>query len=214
MPAKPKCSNATFSEIARLNKINSELAKRYERSLTCSTSKENAKAYIDKNGNLNPFGSGYKVDNNITGTCPSNISAITAAEWNKLPIGQTMTKNRFCGLATIDEADKQELVMLGNKLIDTATSIYTKIKNLEKEQKLYLKRHGEESEKLGKTLQSYKYFYDELSQLSESSTSTLGGQLADAKLVRTSSYYKFILWGCLAAILLIHTTNYVRRMRK
>ena len=149
-PVKPKCSPATFSAYAKLQAEDKTTAEAYKKSLSCSLGPNNPTGYVgvwgsDK-GKLFPFATTYSdPKQNTTGTCWNTLKKIDAATWNQLPInsGQAeMTKKSFCNLATVGEApDKKQLAMLSKELIDTATDIYTKIQNMEGENRIYYQQH-------------------------------------------------------------------------
>ena len=209
---KPKCSTATFARVAELLKESQELANSYISKLHCSLDPVQARGYIDQHGILRPFKGGYTEGSNDTGTCPLQLNSIDYATWSKLPIGQAMSKQTFCGLATIDPQDKEALVTIGQELMDTANQIYEKIKDLHRKNEEYNDKYGKESDSISKLLKSYKYLYENLQKLEQTgSSSTLGGQVQDARYLQTAAHYRLIVWFFLAIILFTVTFRYFRK---
>ena len=214
MSVKPRCSDATFAQVALLRKTSSKEANLYIDTLDCSLGPDNPRAYITKTGELKRFPGDVKAKQGQTGTCPVQLEPIDATTWETFPLGQQMSKQTFCRLATVDMPNKQLLVRLGNELIDTATEIYTKIKDMEKQNKTYKSQRSDEQVKLSKQLDSYKYFLQKIQGLqSERPLSTLGGQVEDSQLLSKSGYYQFIIWAALAAICL-STAGIVHLLKK
>jgi len=198
---RPKCSSATFGVVANLLKESQDLANSYISKLNCSLDPVQAKGYIYRHGILRPFQGKYVPGNNDTGTCPQALKTIKFNTWSKLPIGKAMNKQTFCGLATIDKPDKQQLALLGKELIETAAQIYKKIQKLYKKNASHAHKYGKGSAKIKKQLQTYKYLLQKLEKLEATGHgSTLGGQLEDARMRQTSGQYSFFVWFFLAAI--------------
>ena len=209
---KPKCSTATFARVAELLKESQELANSYISKLHCSLDPVKARGYIDQHGILRPFKGGYTSGANETGTCPLQLKSIDYATWSRLPIGQAMSKQTFCGLATIDPQDKEDLVAISSELMDTASQIYEKIKALHLKNKEYNDKYGKESDKISKLLKSYKYLYERIQKLDEEgNNSTLGGQMQDARYLQTATHYRLIVWFFLAIILFTLAFRYFRK---
>jgi hypothetical protein len=175
-PVKAKCSPATFSLYNELLATDPKTAAAYKESVACSMAGGAlpmgyvASAGPDK-GKLFPFSSGY-TDPNLgqTGTCWNTLKEIDAATWNSLPInsgGVEMTKNSFCNLATVGEADKIQLAAISKELIETAQEIYTKIQNMEKENLAYYNQHQSLNEKLSTDISTYKTFYHHLTGIAQ-----------------------------------------------
>ena len=109
---------------------------------------------------------------------------------------------------------KKQLAMLSKELIDTATDIYTKIQNMEGENRIYYQQHQKLDSKINADLKAYKYFYNELLKLQQPNSQpdiTLGGQMEDAEMRSRAAYYQFIIWGTLAAITFSYTMYHLRR---
>jgi len=203
MSVKPRCSDATFAQVARLRGISTKEANLYIDTLDCSLGPDNPRAYITKTDELKRFPGDVKAKQGETGTCPTLLTPIDTDTWKTFAIGQQMSKQSFCRLATVDMPNKKLLVTLGNQLIDTATELYTKIRDMEKQNSSYKTSRSEESVKLKKQIESYKYFLQKIRVLqAERPLSTLGGQVEDSRLLRTSGYYQYIVWAALAAICL------------
>ena len=211
MPPLPPCSSDTYSKIAELEAQSATLANNYKKSLNCDHTAKTAIAYLDENRVLRPWGTNYRADLNETGTCRDNLVHITTEEWNSLPLGQEMSKKSFCGIANVDILDKKELVKMSETLLDTATEIYNKIKNMEKENHIYGEQYGKENKKLNTHIHSYKYLYEELQKLQAMPDSSLGAQLTDSRLLVKANYYQYIMWALFASILISYTIHYIRR---
>ena len=209
---RPKCSSATFGVVANLLKESQDLANSYISKLNCSLDPVEAKGYIDRHGILRPFDGKYVPGNNETGTCPQALKEIKFATWSKLPIGKAMNKQTFCGLATIDKPDKQQLALLGQELINTAAQIYEKIQALYKKNASHAIKYGKGSDKIKKQLQAYKYLYEKIQKLEATGHgSTLGGQLEDARYRQTSGQYRYLVWFFLAAITAVFAHRHFTR---
>ena len=201
MSVKPRCSNATFAQVAKLRGISTKEANLYIDTLDCSLGPDNPRAYITKTGELKRYPGDVKAKQGETGTCPITLRPIDTDTWKTFAIGQQMSKQSFCRLATVDMPNKKLLVTLGNQLIDTATDLYTKIKDMEKQNSFYKTSRSEEAVKLKKQIKAYKYFLQKIQVLqAERPLSTLGGQVEDSKLLSRSGYYQYIVWAALAAI--------------
>ena len=211
MPPLPPCSAATYSKIEELQANSATLANNYKKSLNCDLNSKTAIAYLDENRVLRPWGTNYRADLNETGTCRDNLIHINTKEWDSLPLGQEMTKKTFCGIANVDILDKRELVKISETLLDTATEIYGKIKNMEQENYIYGKQYGRENKKLNSGIGAYKYLYEELQKLQALPDSSLGAQLTDSRLLVKANYYQYIVWALFASILISYTLHYVRR---
>ena len=165
MSVKAKCSPDTLDKIAELRNEDPSKANDYIAQLDCSLHDQLPTGYIDKDGLVRNFPDDYDANKNQTGTCPDRLHPISIASWNVLPIGQEMSKQTFCGLSTVGEKHKQQLIQLGTELLNTANEIYTKIKELEKQTAENYKHTGKESKKLRKELLAYKVLYKRLNEL-------------------------------------------------
>ena len=220
-PVKPICSDAT---IKQYNSLTAPKKKWYKDHIDCNLidkPEQYPKGYIGSadgvKGKLFPWGK-RTVDlakNNKTGTCPSTYNKISLEEWKKYPISNTvMGPQSFCNIATVGETKfKHSLAKLSKELLDTASQIYTKIQNLEKENLVYYKQHRKLDSKLLADLETYNRFYNDLLRLQrlEVQRDTLGGQVDDAQLKSTSGYYQFVIWATLATITFGYTIYQLRR---
>ena len=211
MSVKAKCSSDTIDKIAELRSEDPNKANDYIAQLNCSLHDQLPTGYIDKDGLVRNFPDDYDANKNQTGTCPDKLHPISINSWNILPIGQEMSKQTFCGLSTVDEANKQILIQIGTELLDTANEIYTKIKELEKQTAENYKHTGKESKKLRKELSAYKFLYKRLNELKKVPHHTLGAQVENVELLQLSSYYKYIIWTTIAGFILMTTINYLRK---
>jgi len=203
MSVKPRCSDATFAQVAKLRGISAREADLYINTLNCSLGPDNPRGYITKSGVLKRYPADIKAKQGDTGTCPVTLRPIDTDTWKTFAIGQQMSKQSFCRLATVDMPNKQLLVTLGNELIDTATELYTKIKDMEKQNNKYKTDRSEEANELKNQIKAYKFFLQKIKGLqAERPLSTLGGQVEDSRLLSRSGYYQYIVWAALAAICL------------
>jgi len=220
-PVKPKCSPNTFAAYASLQTADAAAAELYKKSLKCSLGPTNAMGWVgvwgsDK-GKLFPFATTYTdPKQNTTGTCWDTLKKIDADTWNSLPIGgNEMTKASFCNLATVGESpDKTQLASISKQLIATAATIYDKLQNLEKGNRIYFQQHQKYDSKIQQDIATFRQFHNTLTQLQKINSQpdiTLGGQQADAILKRRAGYYQFIVWAALAAITLSYTMVHLKR---